>query len=138
MINTQDKLAIHELLSRSAFGYDERQLDILQACFTDDASMVVRIAGGEPVGPFEGRKNIMQLMTDSMDAQSDKRRHVISNIFFESEDENTVSVNSTLTLYASENSQIKLLSSGIYRDTVVKRNGAWQISRRQLDLDLPN
>ena len=100
-----------------------------------DAQFTMRIADGDLVGPFEGREGIMKLMTDSMDQQTDKRRHVISNIFFESSDGNNVSVVSNLTLFATENGEIKLLSAGIYHDSVVKINDNWEIYRRHLDLD---
>ena len=77
----------------------------------------------------------MKLMIDSKDQQTDKRRHVISNIFFESSQDNNVSVVSNLTLFATENGEIQLLSAGIYHDSVVKINDNWEIYRRHLDLD---
>ena len=134
-LNAEDKQAISELLSRAAFAYDEKDIEMLSASFSVDAQFTMRIADGDLVGPFEGREGIMKLMTDSMDQQTDKRRHVISNIFFESSDGNNVSVVSNLTLFATENGEIKLLSAGIYHDSVVKINDNWEIYRRHLDLD---
>ena len=40
-MKSSDKLAIHELLSRAAYCFDERKLDVLRQCFTVDASMLV-------------------------------------------------------------------------------------------------
>ena len=134
-LNAEEKQAISELLSRAAFAYDEKDIEMLSASFSVDAQFTMRIADGDLVGPFEGREGIMKLMTDSMDQQTDKRRHVISNIFFESSDGNNVSVVSNLTLFATENGEIKLLSAGIYHDSVVKINDNWEIYRRHLDLD---
>ena len=131
----EDKLAVHELLSRAAFGYDERQLDMLAACFTPDATFSMRIAGGDLVGPFEGREAIMGLMTSSMESQTDVRRHVISNIFFDTESSDDIEVVSNLTLLATENSNIQLLSAGVYHDRVNKTQDGWQIQHRHLDLD---
>ena len=48
-LSTADRLAIHELLARSGWAYDEARLDVMQACFTDDAQMSVRIAGGDVI-----------------------------------------------------------------------------------------
>ena len=134
-LNAEEKQSISELLSRAAFAYDEKDIEMLSASFSVDAQFTMRIADGDLVGPFEGREGIMKLMTDSMDQQTDKRRHVISNIFFESSDGNNVSVVSNLTLFATENEEIKLLSAGIYHDSVVKINDNWEIYRRHLDLD---
>ncbi len=134
-LNAEDKQAISELLSRAAFAYDEKDIEMLSASFSVDAQFTMRIADGDLIGPFEGREGIMKLMIDSMDQQTDKRRHVISNIFFESSQDNNVSVVSNLTLFATENGEIQLLSAGIYHDSVVKINDNWEIYRRHLDLD---
>ena len=134
-LNAEDKQAISELLSRAAFAYDEKDIEMLSASFSVDAQFTMRIADGDLIGPFEGREGIMKLMIDSMDQQTDKRRHVISNIFFESSQDSNVSVVSNLTLFATENGEIQLLSAGIYHDSVVKINDNWEVYRRHLDLD---
>ena len=134
-LNAEEKQAISELLSRAAFAYDEKDIEMLSASFSVDAQFTMRIADGDLIGPFEGREGIMKLMIDSMDQQTDKRRHVISNIFFESSQDSNVSVVSNLTLFATENGEIQLLSAGIYHDSVVKINDNWEVYRRHLDLD---
>jgi 3-phenylpropionate/cinnamic acid dioxygenase small subunit len=133
-INIEEKLEIHELLSRAAYAYDEREIGMLEACFAEQASFSMRIAGGDLIGPFESKSGIMDLMTGSMAEQTDVRRHVISNIFFEVADDKTVVI-SNLTLMATENDDIQLLSSGVYRDQVIKENGQWCIASRYLELD---
>ena len=135
-INIEEKLEIHELLSRAAYAYDERKIGMLEACFAEQASFSMRIAGGDLIGPFESKSGIMNLMTGSMAEQTDVRRHVISNIFFEVADDKTVVI-SNLTLMATENDDILLLSSGVYRDQVIKENGQWCIANRYLELDKP-
>ena len=136
-LSADDKHAILELLSRSAYAYDEPRLDLLEACFTDDAAFSIRIAGVEEMmGPFVGREAIMGLYRGSLDAQTDVRRHVVSNAFFESEGDEPVAV-SYLTLFATENGQAKLLCTGVYRDRLQRAGDGWQIHRRHLDLDSP-
>ena len=135
-INFEEKLAIHELLSRAAYAYDERKIGLLEACFAEQASFSMRIAGGDLIGPFESKSGIMDLMTGSMEEQTDVRRHVISNIFFEVAADKIVVI-SNLTLIATENDDIQLMSSGIYRDQVIKENGEWFIVSRYLELDKP-
>ena len=133
-LNLEQKLAIHELLGRSALAYDERDLSTLESGFAPDASLSMRIAGGDLIGPFEGREAIMKLFTDSMAEQSDVRRHVVSNIFFDESDEDPIAI-SNLTLVATENGEITLLTAGIYRDTLVQFDGNWCISHRHIELD---
>ena len=135
-IKFEEKLEIHELLSRAAYAYDEREIAMLGACFSEQASFCVRIFGGDLIGLFESKSGIMGLMTGSMSEQTDVRRHVISNIFFEVADDRTVVI-SNLTLMGTENDDIKLLSSGVYRDEVIKENGQWCLANRYLELDKP-
>jgi SnoaL-like domain len=134
-LTVEQKLAVHELLARGSYAYDERDLALLEDCFTPEASLSMRIAGGDLIGPFEGRDAIMGLNSGAMAEQSDVRRHVISNIFFD-ENEPETTVVSFLTLIATEDGQTRVLSAGVYRDTVVAdASGRWRIARRHIELD---
>lgn len=134
-LSVEEKLAIHELFARAAYSLDERNFDMLALSFDADAEMTMRIAGGDLIGPFVGHRSIMKLMKDAVDAQTDKRRHVISNVFFESWQPEIASVVSNLTLMATENGEISLLSAGVYHDEVVKVGTEWKLWRRHLELD---
>jgi len=133
-LTVEQKLAIHELLGRAAYAYDERDLEMLEDCFSPDARFSMRIAGGDLVGPFEGRDAVMGLMRNALQEQTDVRRHVISNIFFET-GASAITAISNLTLLATENGEIRLLSAGVYRDTVVEEDGAWRVLSRHIELD---
>lgn len=135
-MKTKNKLAIHELLSRAAYSFDERKLDVLEQCFSPDANMLVNIADGQTFGPFQGREAIMGLMKGTLDEQTDTRRHIISNFLFEEEGDTHAIAISQIVLFATENSEIKVLTSGIYRDVVEKTGGNWQITDRLLNLEL--
>ena len=76
-MNPIDTLAIHEVLARSTHGLDERNLAIIEACFTVDAIFELNIKGAPEIPPFVGRGTIMKLMSDSMNAHTEDRRHVI-------------------------------------------------------------
>jgi len=136
-MKASDKLKVQELLSRAAFFFDERRLEELAGCFASNARMLVKIAGVGDVGPFEGREAIMKLMADTLATQTDVRRHVISNFFFEDEAKKSATVVSGLVVFSVENGAIKAIISGIYRDKVARKDGVWRIADRQLDLDLP-
>ncbi len=133
-LSVEQKLAIHELLGRAALAYDERDMPTLESGFSVNANLSMRIAGGDLIGPFEGREAIMKLFTDSMAEQTDVRRHVVSNIFFDESGEHPVAI-SNLTLFATEDGEISLLTAGIYRDTMVQEDGRWCIVNRHIELD---
>jgi len=134
VFNVEEKLLIHELLARSAYGYDERDLGLLASCFSEDAEMTMCIAGGDVVGPFKGRDQLRKMFENAMSGQQDVRRHVISNIFF-SELEGAAVVYSNLTLLATENGNTRLVTAGIYTDHVELSQSGWVIKKRHLDLD---
>lgn len=132
-----DKLEIHELLARAVHGLDQRNPSMIEACFTEGAIFELEIKGADEIPPFEGRATIMQLMIDSMNAHSEDRRHVVSNIFFESEADDTAVAVSTLVAFQSEHGKTGVMTSGVYTDQLRKADGVWLISRRHLALDVP-
>jgi hypothetical protein len=136
-MKSKNKLAINELMGRAAYAFDIRDLGMLEKCFTSDAVMSVQIKNGDAYGPFDGREAIMGLMAGALDAQTDTRSHMISNILYESEGNKHATVLSNVVVSAVENGKIALITSGIYRDAVIKNDDGWQIANRHLDLDLP-
>ncbi len=127
-MSVTDRLAITELLNRAACAYDDHDIDSWSNCFASEATMIIDITG---------HAAIMELMRNSMATQTDTRRHVISNVYFDEIDAHTAKVCSYLTLFATENGALKLLTTGVYRDDVVHIKDGWQISRRHLTLYLP-
>lgn len=135
-MNADDKLAIHELLSRAAYSFDEHDLDMLEGCYAEDATLRVDIADGQTFGPFEGREAIMGLMKVTLDSQSDTRRHIICNFIFEDAGESHAVVVSTVVVTSAEDGEIGLVTSGVYRDRVAKTAQGWRIADRLLKLEL--
>lgn len=130
---------IENLLHRVSWGYDEGDVDLIAASFAGDARMSMRIGdrGGDLVGSWEGREAIRALHADSLAAQSDQRRHVVSNLVVESETGDAASVVSYLTLVAVAGGKAAVLSTGWYRDQLVRTSDGWLIRDRYLYLDLP-
>ena len=136
----ETRLAIHEALARGAYALDERLMDELAAGFTSDARLEIVIADAEPI-VFESRETIMGLMRDSAETQTDLRRHVITNLFFDDNagkdpDEKKVSCTANLTITAVENGDIRLVTSGYYKDQFVRDGDQWLIARRRIELDM--
>lgn len=129
---------IEDVLGKASWGYDENDVDLIAAQFTETASMTLQIGReGDTIGPFEGREQIRKLHADSLAAQTDQRRHNVSNLTIWSESADAASVTSNLTLLSIENGAIQVLSSGWYRDELVRDGGAWRIAKRHVYLDLP-
>ena len=128
---------IHELLYRSAYALDQKDLPMLEACFTADAHFTLVIEGVDEPSAFAGREAIMGLMKGALDAQTDVRKHVVSNAWFEAEAEDAATVVSYLSLMATENGVTQLITTGIYRDRAVRAASGWLLADRHLTLDRP-
>ena len=76
----------------------------------------------------------MELYRGAKASQTDVRRHDITNVMFDASGE-SLAVTSYLTLFATENTETKLLTTGVYRDQVGQIDGEWKITRRHIDLD---
>lgn len=129
---------IENTLGRASWGYDESDVDLIAAQFTDSASMTMQIGrDGDVIGPFEGREAIRKLHADSLEGQTDQRRHNLSNLVIVKETADSASTTTNLTLLSIENGVMKVLSSGWYRDELIKQGDNWLIASRHIYLDLP-
>lgn len=128
---------IENTFHRWALAYDENDMDTMADCFTEDAVLSMTIAGGDLIGPFDGREAVMGLMRDSLASQTDQRRHLTTNIIIREEDDASATTESYLTLVSVENGAIRVLSSGKYQDRLVNEGGVWRLSKRHIALDLP-
>ena len=54
-----DRQAIENVLASWALGYDQRERDRMERCFTEDAVMTMVIAGEGTMGPYVGRPEVM-------------------------------------------------------------------------------
>lgn len=135
-MDSVQKQAILELLARAAYGFDEGDVEMLRNIFTEEASFVINTAGVNGNAVYKGHQAIMALQTDALEVQTDKRRHVVTNTFFTSESDSKATAVSNVIITSVENGAIRLVTSGIYRDEVVREEGQWRIASRDLDLDM--
>jgi 3-phenylpropionate/cinnamic acid dioxygenase small subunit len=130
--------SIADLVARYAWAYDTRDWDALIACFTPDALLTLRVAGGELAGPFRGHTEIMRLMRDSAAAQDDRRRHVCTNLVVDLSGPGAASARSYLTLCSVRDGRLEVLCTGTYTDEVVQDGQSWRLRSRHIELDLPS
>ena len=130
--------AIENVLNRYSIAYDQNDMAEMADTFADAAVLTMRIAGGDLIGPFEGKEAVMKLMTDNLASQTDQRRHVTTNMAVRKETDDAATVDSYLTLISVEGGKATLLSTALYQDELVKEaDGAWRFTKRHIELDLP-
>lgn len=127
---------IENTLNRWALGYDDNNWSLVADCFAEDAVFSMRIAGGELIGPFEGREAILAMMREASHSQEDQRRHVTSNLVIEQDGAQATSV-AYLTLFSAQDGTLSLLSTGKYQDELVRTDAGWKLAKRHIALDLP-
>jgi SnoaL-like domain len=126
------------VLNRYSLAYDDNDMTEMADTFTDRVVLSMRIAGGDLIGPFEGKEAVMKLMTDSLAGQTDQRRHLTTNMVIRKETDDSAVVSSYLTLVSVEGGTATLLSTARYDDELTRESdGAWRFTKRHIELDLP-
>jgi 3-phenylpropionate/cinnamic acid dioxygenase small subunit len=103
--------------------------------FSKDASFTIHLAGSDGWGPYTGRSTIVDWLASVMKTQTDQRRHCLSNLRFEELTDSRAAVVSFLTLTAAEHGKARLLTTGWYRDELIREDGAWRVCKKDLHLD---
>lgn len=136
-MNALQHLEITQMLNKAACALDERDFDGMALCFTEDTSVTIQVNSTGLSEPLAGRDALMGLVRARVAEQTDKRRHVISNVLIEPETAERARATSFLTLIAVASGKAGVLTTGCYRDVVIRRDGRWQIASRVIELDLP-
>jgi hypothetical protein len=133
-----DRQKILDVIADYAWGNDAKDEALLNAIFADDARFALTIDGvDEPIGPFQGREEIVNFIYPTVKAQTDQRRHVIPNVKFLSETDDTAQVRCYLVLNVIDDGALEVKSTGVYHVDFAVRDGAWKITSMDLALDLP-
>lgn len=135
--DASDRAAICERLARYGWAYDERRIEHLRDCFTDDAIWEGNVLGQVPIGPFEGREAIIDWLSQFWPHQKDQRRHMILNTIVEMQNAETAETMSYLLLMASKGDAISMESMGFYRVAYRRDGPAWRIARLTAGFDKP-
>ena len=130
-----DRDAIEQLFADYGWPMDTREWPVLATVFTADASFVITIQG-ETAVDITGRDEIVEFCSSTVNAQTDQRRHVITNIRVTDGTETSASVYAILTLVVVTDGELEVKSSGLYRTRVVKEaDGQWRFAHMLLELD---
>ena len=102
----------------------------------EDAEFTIVITGGDTIGPLQGRDAIVEFCSTTVNAQTDQRRHVITNIRLGPETDTEAEVTAILTLIVVTDGALEVKSSGLYRTRAVLDGDRWRFARMHLTLDL--
>lgn len=131
-----DRDAIEELFARYAWGMDSRQFQFTRETFADDARFSLDIQGTPAIEPLVG-SGICDFIETTTREQTDQRRHVITNLHLEDEQNDSATAIAYLSLMVTENGELHAQATGVYKTEVDSRDGAWRFRTMHLDLDRP-
>jgi hypothetical protein len=123
--------AISTLFSRYAAANDWPDQELLESCFTEDATFTLHIAGADSIGPLNGRQAIVDFFMPILNGQTDTRKHVTSN--FNLIDD--THVNAYLSLIVTDNGETVFKSAGLYETEIVEGESGPRFSAMTLSLD---
>jgi ketosteroid isomerase-like protein len=132
-----DRALFTECIARYCWSYDERRLDALAKCFTDDAVWAGNVLGRIPIGPFEGRARIIKWLSEFWPHQRDQRRHMLLNTIVEEQTPDSALTLSYLLLLGSNGSIVALETSGFYQVKYRRTFDGWQIAHLLAGFDAP-
>ena len=132
-----DRFLITERLARYCWSYDERRVELLGACFTEDGVWEGNVLGRIPIGPFTGRERIAAWLSEFWPHQKDQRRHMLLNTLVEAQTPQTAATLSYLILMSSKGEHPSVETVGFYRTEQVKVGEQWLIRRLTAGFDAP-
>ncbi|HWH26782.1 MAG TPA: nuclear transport factor 2 family protein [Pseudolysinimonas sp.] len=130
-----DRLLILETVARYAIAYDERRLDVLSDLYTETGTYSYSI-GGAPADGRSGREVLIPWYDEIMRSQVDQRRHMLGSVVIEELTSDRALVIAYKTIYGIEKT-VRLVTTGLYRITLVKQNKRWLIEDAFDALDRP-
>ena len=130
-----DRDSIEQLFADYGWPMDTREWPVLATVFTRDASFVITIQGEEAVS-VTGCDEIVEFCSSTVNAQTDQRRHVITNVRITDATDTTANAYAILTLVVVTDGELEVKSSGLYRTKVVRESdGRWRFAHMLLELD---
>jgi len=130
--------AMIDRMSRYAWAFDERRIELLADNFTADASWTAEVRGEQRIGPFDGREAIVGFMSGLWPQQTDQRRHMILNHLVTALSERTGTILSYHLLVSAADGVITPLTTGFYRVAMRREpDGAWRIADFLAGYDIP-
>ena len=120
-------MLIVERLYRYAWAFDERQLEGLRNCFTENAVWEGDTCGVAPTLPIHGRDAITSWLADFWARQNDQRRHMMMSVVVDNQTSNSADVLALLALTSAGAANLSILLTSFYRLRLEKIENTWRI-----------
>jgi ketosteroid isomerase-like protein len=132
-----DRLAIRALVDTYAHCADRRDADGQKALFTDDTHFVVYMdgEGTDPSQELNGREALTPVFADLNRYEATTHFNGQSTVALDGDRATGESYCLAHHLYAEGGERRLMVASLRYRDTFVKRDGAWLFAERKLYVD---
>jgi hypothetical protein len=130
-----DRFAISELFAFYAWGMDSGQFSFTRDTFTSDASFSLDIVAQPVIDPIQGGEAIGDFIESTTREQDDQRRHVITNVHLENEQDESATAIAYLTLMVTEEGRLRPQATGVYTTEAVRDADRWRFRRMHLTLD---
>lgn len=128
--NVADRLAIQNVISSHFLNLDSNQNDAWIANYADKATFIAVVSGKR----YESERPIFEEFFRErfrkFEDNGDQRRHLVSNILFVDQSEDTAHIKANGLLLTTNNGVNPELVGGLtYEGWFVKRKGVWKISK---------
>ena len=129
--SVEDRLAISDLFVRYTTALDACDIDTVVSCFTEDCTLVSPIHGA-----FHGHQGIRDFAAPNVKlaARGAQFRHFISNLVIDA-DGDRAKAYCYLLDFVTVDGKTELLSPGVYDCDLVRRDGAWLMKQRLVNMD---
>jgi 3-phenylpropionate/cinnamic acid dioxygenase small subunit len=129
---------VSKALMRHAWGFDEGDWELLEAAYTEDATVEVVIDEGMtfmpvPLPHVEGREAVLAGYRNSyahFQANGERPWHLITNVLVVRHDDSSADVRSFNLFLKSTPAGVAVFGLSRYHDHMVKDRGEWRIQSR--------
>jgi ketosteroid isomerase-like protein len=127
--------AVNNLLSSFAWGLDSQSPDRVLACYAPGATYSITTVDGATIGPYVGHDAIRAHLESTIGAQTDVRRHVITNVRLGETTDGVLEVFAYLSLMVTDQQVLKATATGIYTFHVQTDEGELRLQESNVTLD---
>ena len=133
-MNTTDRTAILDLISRYSYGYDTQDWELFALIWTDDAVVTEGDGRSWGVAAFLTRSRSRR---ETLAAEGIQTRHYQTNALLDVAEDGRVSGRTLVSVawqHADSHKPV-LMHTGEYLDEFVQVDGAWRFARREVVID---
>jgi hypothetical protein len=102
-----DRTDIAELFALYAWGIDSAQFHFTRGTFTDDAHFALQVLGEPAIEPIDGGDAIVDFITQTTLAQTDQRRHFLTNVHLEDDSDDAATAFAYLSLMVTDAGELR-------------------------------